>query len=107
MTANKIKEKRVKKLDKNYNLRKLRRSLGMNQHEFWSAVGVTQSGGSRYETGRSLSNPVRDLVRLVHLEGIDLAKARGDHCLAGAELQRSNPTLYKKLLQQAQARRAR
>ena len=97
----------MKKIDKNLNLRKLRRDLGMNQHAFWSAVGVTQSGGSRYETGRSMSNPVRELVRLVHLEGINLAKVRGDHCLAGAELQRANPALYKKLLQQAQTRRAR
>jgi predicted transcriptional regulator len=97
----------VKKAGKEINLRKLRRGLGLNQHAFWSAVGVTQSGGSRYETGRSMSNPVRELVRLVHLEGIDLNKARGDHCLAGAELQRANSALYKKLLQQAQARRQR
>ena len=97
----------MKKPAKNLDLRKLRRSLGLNQHDFWSAVGVTQSGGSRYETGRSMSNPVRELVRLVHVEGIDLNKARGDHCLAGAELQRTNATLYKKLLQQAQARRSR
>ena len=97
----------MKKIDKSLNLRKLRRNLGLNQHDFWSAVGVTQSGGSRYETGRSMSNPVRELVRLVHLEGINLNKVRGDHCLAGAELQRANPSLYKKLLQLAQARRAR
>lgn len=94
----------MKKLDKNLNLRKLRRSLGQNQQEFWSAVGVTQSGGSRYETGRSMSNPVRELVRLVHLEGIDLNKVRGDHCIVGAELQRSNATLYKKLLKQGRER---
>ena len=91
----------MKKLDKKFNLRKLRRSLGLNQQAFWMAVGVTQSGGSRYETGRSMSNPVRELVRLVHLEGINLKTVRGDHCNAGAELQRANPTLYKKLLAQA------
>ncbi len=106
-TLFKLKENVLKKLDKHVNLRKLRRGLGLNQHDFWTVVGVTQSGGSRYETGRSMSNPVRELVRLVHLEGIDLNKARGDHCLAGAELQRANPSLYKKLLQQAQARRSR
>ena len=94
----------MKKPDKNLNLRKLRRSLGLNQQEFWSAVGVTQSGGSRYETGRSMSNPVRELVRLVHLEGINLNKVRGDHCIVGAELQRSNAALYKKLLKQGQER---
>ena len=88
-------------------MRKLRRELGLNQHDFWSVVGVTQSGGSRYETGRDMSNPVRELVRLVHIEGIDLKRVRGDHNAAGAELQRTNPSLYKKLLQQAQARRSR
>jgi transcriptional regulator with XRE-family HTH domain len=97
----------VKKSDKDLNLRKLRRGLGLNQNDFWSAVGVTQSGGSRYETGRDMSNPVRELVRLVHVEGIDLNKVRGDHCLVGAELHRTNMTLYKKLLQQAQTRRGR
>ena len=97
----------MRKLDKNMNLRKLRRSLGLNQQEFWSAVGVTQSGGSRYETGRSMSNPVSELVRLVHLEGINLNKVRGDHCIVGAELQRTNSTLYKKLLKQGQERSGR
>ena len=29
--------------------RKLRRQLDLNQSEFWSHLGVTQSGGSRYE----------------------------------------------------------
>jgi len=97
----------MKKSAKSLNLRKLRRGLGLNQHDFWSAVGVTQSGGSRYETGRVMSRPVRELVRLVHLEGIDLQRARANHLTVGAELQRSNSTLYKRLLQQAQARSTR
>ena len=97
----------MKKSDKDVNLRKSRRGLGLNQNDFWSAVGVTQSGGSRYETGRDMSKPVRELVRLVHVEGIDLNKVRGDHCLVGAELHRTKLTLFKKLLQQAQTRRGR
>lgn len=97
----------MKKIDKNFNLRKLRQNLSLNQHEFWSAVGVTQSGGSRYETGRTMSRPVRELVRLVHVEGIDLKKARGSHLAVGAELQRTNPPLYKRLLLQAAARTSR
>lgn len=97
----------MKKNERSNNLRKLRHDLGLNQHDFWSAVGVTQSGGSRYETGRSMSRPVRELVRLVHVEGIDLKTARGDHLLVGAELRRSNATLYQKLLQQARTRRKR
>ena len=97
----------MKKPQRGNNLRKLRHDLGLNQHDFWSAVGVTQSGGSRYETGRSMSRPVSELVRLVHMEGIDLKNARGDHMLVGAELKRSNAALYQKLLQQARARRKR
>ncbi len=51
----------------------------MNQQEFWSRIGVTQSGGSRYEAGRAMPKPVRELLRLVHVEGVSLsrAKARG------------------------------
>ena len=43
---------------------RLRKSLGLNQLEFWSRVGVTQSGGSRYEAGRSMPKQV---ARLLHL----------------------------------------
>ncbi|SUA25262.1 Uncharacterised protein [Neisseria gonorrhoeae] len=46
----------------------------MNQIDFWGKVGVTQSGGSRYETGRKMPKPVRELLRLVHIECLDLAK---------------------------------
>lgn len=45
---------------------KLRKQLGLNQSEFWSRVGVTQSGGSRYETGRKLARPVTILIDLVY-----------------------------------------
>ncbi len=52
--------------------RKIRRNLDLNQKDFWSKIGVTQSGGSRYENGRNMSKPVRELLRLVHVEGLDL-----------------------------------
>lgn len=41
-----------------------RRKLGMNQQAFWSGLGVTQSGGSRYEAGRALPRPVALLLTL-------------------------------------------
>ncbi len=41
-----------------------RKKLGANQHTFWSPLGVTQSGGSRYESGRNLPKPVALLVAL-------------------------------------------
>jgi len=52
---------------------KLRRELGLNQQQFWSAVGVTQSGGSRYESGRRMPRPVQALVNAVYVHRIDLA----------------------------------
>jgi len=44
----------------------LRNKLTMNQTEFWKCVGVTQSGGSRYETGRVIPKPVRLLLELAY-----------------------------------------
>ena len=44
----------------------LRSTLGMNQSEFWSRISVTQSGGSRYESGRNLPKPVRVLLHLAY-----------------------------------------
>jgi len=41
-----------------------RKKLGVNQLDFWSRYGVTQSGGSRYESGRSLPKPLRILLWL-------------------------------------------
>lgn len=41
-----------------------RKALGENQLTFWRRFGVTQSGGSRYETGRSIPKPVRLLIAL-------------------------------------------
>ena len=38
--------------------REIRRKLGLNQQQFWSTLGVTQSGGSRYESGRNMPKPV-------------------------------------------------
>lgn len=46
--------------------REVRKALGMNQSEFWSRLGVTQSGGSRYENAREMSIPVHVLMELVY-----------------------------------------
>lgn len=43
-----------------------RRKQDMNQSEFWSRVGVTQSGGSRYESGRKIPRRVQLLLTLVY-----------------------------------------
>lgn len=39
-----------------------RKARGENQATFWGRFGVTQSGGSRYESGRELPTPVVMLV---------------------------------------------
>ncbi|MBV8469533.1 transcriptional regulator [Paludibacterium sp.] len=52
--------------------RALRVQLDLNQQEFWSAIGVTQSGGSRYENDRRIPKPVMELLRLRYQLGIKL-----------------------------------
>ena len=79
------------------NVRELRRQIGMNQIDFWAAVGVTQSGGSRYESGRKMPAPVRELLRLVYIEQIDLARIRGEDIEIVDYLKATHPDLYKSL----------
>ena len=91
----------MKPFERITNPREIRRRLRLNQQEFWSRVGVTQSGGSRYESGRSIPRPVRELVRLVHIEGIELAKARGSDFEVASRLRTTNPRLYRRLRKEA------
>ena len=53
----------AKRLDLN-KIAEHRKATGLNQSAFWSRFGVTQSGGSRYESGRNLPKPVAMLVWL-------------------------------------------
>ena len=46
--------------------RAIRKRLGLGQAAFWSRVGVTQSAGSRYESGRSIPRPVVILMKLAY-----------------------------------------
>ncbi len=41
-----------------------RKKLNLNQTAFWSRYGVTQSGGSRYESGRAIPKPLAILLWL-------------------------------------------
>jgi transcriptional regulator with XRE-family HTH domain len=47
-------------------LKKTRKGLGLNQAEFWHPVGVTQSAGSRYESGRDVPDSVRMLLAIAY-----------------------------------------
>ncbi|WP_338809127.1 helix-turn-helix domain-containing protein [Neisseria leonii] len=79
------------------NIREIRKNLGMNQQEFWSLLGVTQSGGSRYESGRNMPKPVRELLRLVHIEHLDLAKVNSTDMAVAAALKKQHPDIYSEL----------
>jgi DNA-binding transcriptional regulator YiaG len=41
-----------------------RQKSNLNQTEFWKWYGVTQSGGSRYESGRNIPKPLAILLWL-------------------------------------------
>ena len=44
----------------------MRKKLNVNQSEFWSRVGLGQSAGSRYESGRNIPRPVQMLLRIAY-----------------------------------------
>jgi len=64
----------MKRQQENFDARAMRDRLDVNQHDFWGAIGVTQSGGSRYENERRMPKPVAELVRLHYDLGIDTRK---------------------------------
>ncbi len=87
----------MKLFDRVLNPREIRRRLGLNQEEFWTQIGVTQSGGSRYESGREMPKPVRELLRLVHVEQIDLSQVKRVDFEIISYLKTSHPDLYRTL----------
>lgn len=95
----------MRMLDMVFNPREIRQRLGLNQQEFWTRIGVTQSGGSRYESGRSMPKPVRELLRLVHIEQIDLTRVRKEDFQILAHLKAHHPDLYQSLRRAVRATR--
>jgi transcriptional regulator with XRE-family HTH domain len=94
----------VKLFDRIINPREIRRKLGLNQEQFWTKIGVTQSGGSRYESGREMPKPVRELLRLVHIEQIDLSQVRREDFEVIHYLKTNHPDLYRTLRRAARGR---
>ena len=84
--------------------REIRRKLGLNQQQFWSTIGVTQSGGSRYESGRNMPKPVRELLRLVHVEQIDIKAIKREDWDVIEYLKTQEPDLYKSLKKSARSK---
>lgn len=91
------------KANEKIDARELRRKLGMNQSQFWSKLGVTQSGGSRYESGRNMPRPVQSLLRLVHVEQIDVNKIRRDDYEVIEYLRAKEMDLFKRLKKDARS----
>lgn len=50
----------------------LRTKLRLNQTEFWNRLGVTQSGGSRYESGRPVPRATAILAHMVYIKGMEI-----------------------------------
>jgi transcriptional regulator with XRE-family HTH domain len=94
----------VKLLDRVLNPREIRRRLGMNQEQFWTQIGVTQSGGSRYESGRDMPRPVKELLRLVHVEQLDLSQVKRVDFEIISYLKESHPDLYRTLRRAVKSR---
>jgi transcriptional regulator with XRE-family HTH domain len=94
----------VKFFDRVLNPREIRRRLGMNQEQFWTQIGVTQSGGSRYESGREMPRPVKELLRLVHVEQIDLSQVKRVDFEIISYLKEAHPDLYRSLRRAARNR---
>ena len=70
-----------------FDLKEMRKKRGMNQSNFWVPLGVTQSGGSRYESDRNLPKPVESLVTIAYGTPAQLFR----------ELQRLRPDFVKDL----------
>lgn len=96
----------MKPSEKVANPRNLRQKLGLNQQEFWGMIGVTQSGGSRYESGRAMPKPVQKLLKVVHMEGIDIGRLNRGDVEVISLLKADRPQLYQRLRQQASTRGA-
>ena len=94
----------MKIFDRVLNPREIRRRLGLNQEQFWTQIGVTQSGGSRYESGREMPKPVRELLRLVHVEQIDLSQVKRVDFEIISYLKESHPDLYRSLRRAVRSR---
>jgi len=72
----------------------LRRELKLSQSAFWHPLGVTQSGGSRYESGRRVLPSVAMLLELVYLKGFDLKQVEAHDMRIIRYLKQNQPDLY-------------
>ena len=72
--------------------------MNLNQHDFWSALGITQSGGSRYENGLRLPIAVAALMELVYVKKINLERINAEDMGILSYLKTHEPRLYATLV---------
>lgn len=82
----------------------LRKKLGLSQKEFWNAVSVHQSSGARYERGRHIPNATKAMIRLVHIEQVDVEKITKGDQLVAEYLKAEDPETYLSILKVAKAK---
>ncbi len=86
--------------------KELRLANDLNQIEFWEKVGITQSGGSRYENGdRRLPASLVEILRLTYIEHVNLKDVSRDSIEISKLLQNEQPELYASLLKEVKSRR--
>lgn len=83
--------------------RQRREDLNLSQFEFWGAIGVSQSAGSRYESGREIPKPTQELYRLTYVEMIDLSKISKEELDIASYIKTTLPDLYQTLKKGAKA----
>lgn len=84
----------------------LRQANDLNQSEFWEKVGITQSGGSRYENGeRRLPPSLAHILRLTYVEHVDLRDVSRDSIDIAKLLKKDQPGLYAEMLKEVKLRR--
>lgn len=66
VTAQKPRKKPALRFKTGEDVKAMRTKLQMNQSEFWGRINVTQSGGSRYESGRAIPRTVQLLLNLAY-----------------------------------------
>lgn len=88
------------------NPKNLRIANDLNQIEFWEKVGITQSGGSRYESGdRRMPPSLAEILRLTYIEHVDLKDVTRDSIDIAKLLKKDQPELYASLLKEVKLRR--
>lgn len=66
VAVHKPKKKPALRFKTGEDVKAMRAKLHMSQSAFWGRINVTQSGGSRYESGRAIPRTVQLLLHLAY-----------------------------------------